>query len=232
MSLTGNLAAQGLWLSRLQLPRPFPAFIGVPASMITFQVVQSPVQPGRSATSPIHALWCPTRGGSSGLVGGAAGIDRHGLGLCWGARDRAVGGSRGVECATRPPAFSIWQPTSETPASPPGSTWPGPKRAWRAQQVQLAQAKTDLDTATLNLLRVIGSPLVRVVARRCMRFEPQPSAGARRSHRPGAGRPAGVVGSSRTVAHRRAERGAAVGAWAPSVSAFRRLRQQRMKPTK
>lgn len=44
------------------------------------------------------------------------------------------------------------------------------------QQVQLAQAQTSLDTARLNLLRVIGAPLASEVAlAETMRFAPEPA---------------------------------------------------------
>ena len=44
------------------------------------------------------------------------------------------------------------------------------------QQVQLAQARTNLDTARLNLLRIIGSPLsAQLSPADAMRFEPQPA---------------------------------------------------------
>ena len=63
-----------------------------------------------------------------------------------------------------------------------------------SQQVQLAQARTDLDTARLNLLRMTGSPLnAQLSPADAMRFEPQPPPEAGEAIRQALGRPAGVV---------------------------------------
>jgi outer membrane protein TolC len=90
-----------------------------------------------------------------------------------------------------------------------------------SQQVQLAQSKTNLDTARLNLSRLIGSPLGEQLSPAdAMRFEPQPP-------------PDTAAAIGRALATRlelsvaadelriaEAERKAALGGWAPSVSAF------------
>lgn len=100
-----------------------------------------------------------------------------------------------------------------------------------SQQVQLAQARTNLDTATLNLLRVIGAPLsARVSPIERMRFQPQPP--------PEAGEAIGqaladrlelrVAGEQLRIAE--AERKAAMAGWAPAVSAFGDYGSSGLKP--
>jgi outer membrane protein TolC len=89
------------------------------------------------------------------------------------------------------------------------------------QQVQLAQAKTNQDTARLTLLRTIGIPLSgQVTLADSMKFEPQlppDTAGAIRQALEGRVE-LQVAAEQLRVAQ--LERKAAMGNWAPSVSAF------------
>jgi outer membrane protein len=100
-----------------------------------------------------------------------------------------------------------------------------------SQQVQLAQAKTDLDTARLNLLRVIGSPLnAQLSPADAMRFEPQPPPEAGEAIRQALGDRLELFVASEQLRIAEAERGAAIGGWAPSVSAFGDYGSSGLKP--
>jgi outer membrane protein TolC len=90
-----------------------------------------------------------------------------------------------------------------------------------AQQVQLAQAQTNLDTARLNLLRLIGAPLGDAVrAAEAMRFDPHPPLETGDAIRQALAERLELRIASEQVGIAQAERGAASGERAPSVSAF------------
>ena len=100
-----------------------------------------------------------------------------------------------------------------------------------SQQVQLAQAKTDLDTARLNLLRVIGSPLnAQLSPADAMRFEPQPPPEAGEAVRQALGGRLELSVASEQLRIAEAERGAAMGGWAPTVAAFGDYGSSGLKP--
>ncbi|MGA2182104.1 MAG: TolC family protein [Bryobacteraceae bacterium] len=100
-----------------------------------------------------------------------------------------------------------------------------------SQQVQLAQAQTNLDTARLNLLRVIGSPLsAEFSPADAMRFEPQPAPEAGAAIRQALGERLELSVASAGLRIAEAERKAAIGGWAPSVSAFGDYGSSGLKP--
>jgi outer membrane protein TolC len=100
-----------------------------------------------------------------------------------------------------------------------------------SQQVQLAQAKTDLDTARLNLLRVIGSPLnAQLSPADAMRFEPQPPPEAGEAIRQALAGRLELSVASEQLRIAEAERGAAMGGWAPTVAAFGDYGSSGLKP--
>jgi outer membrane protein TolC len=100
-----------------------------------------------------------------------------------------------------------------------------------SQQVQLAQAKTDLDTARLNLLRVIGSPLnAQLSPADAMRFDPQPPPEAGAAIRQALGDRLELSVASEQLRIAEAERGAAIGGWAPTVAAFGDYGSSGLKP--
>jgi outer membrane protein TolC len=99
------------------------------------------------------------------------------------------------------------------------------------QQVQLAQAKTNLDTARLDLFRLIGSPLgVLLSPADAMRFapEPPPDTGAAIARALTTRLELLVAADELRIAQ--AERKAAIGEWAPSVSAFGDYGASGLKP--
>ena len=99
------------------------------------------------------------------------------------------------------------------------------------QQVQLAQARTNLDTARLNLLRVIGAPLsAPVPLAEAMRFEPPAptDAGEAIQHALTGRLELHVASEQLQIAN--AERKAAIGGFAPSVSAFGDYGSSGLKP--
>jgi outer membrane protein len=99
------------------------------------------------------------------------------------------------------------------------------------QQVQLAQARTNLDTARLNLLRMIGSPLgMQLSPADAMRFEPQPPLEAGEAIRQALGDRLELSVASEQLRIAETERKAAVGGWAPSVSAFGDYGSSGLKP--
>jgi outer membrane protein TolC len=100
-----------------------------------------------------------------------------------------------------------------------------------SQQVQLAQAKTDLDTARLNLLRVIGSPLnAQLSPADAMRVDPQPPPEAGAAIRQALGDRLELSVASEQLRIAEAERGAAIGGWAPTVAAFGDYGSSGLKP--
>jgi outer membrane protein TolC len=100
-----------------------------------------------------------------------------------------------------------------------------------SQQVQLAQARTNLDTARLNLLRIIGSPLgAQLSPAEAMRFEPQSSPEADEAVRQALGGRLELSVASEQLRIAQAERKAAIGGWAPSVSAFGDYGSSGLKP--
>jgi outer membrane protein TolC len=99
------------------------------------------------------------------------------------------------------------------------------------QQVQLAQARTNLDTARLNLLRITGSPLgAQLSPADAMRFEPQPPPEAGEAVRQALGDRLELSVASAQLRITEAERKAAIGEWAPSVSAFGDYGNSGLKP--
>jgi len=100
-----------------------------------------------------------------------------------------------------------------------------------SQQVQLAQAKTNLDTARLSLLRVIGSPLnAQLSPADAMRFDPQPPPEAGAAIRQAFGDRLELSVASEQLRIAEAERGAAMGEWAPTVAAFGDYGSSGLKP--
>jgi outer membrane protein TolC len=100
-----------------------------------------------------------------------------------------------------------------------------------SQRVQLAQVRTNLDTARLNLLRMIGSPLyAQLSPADAMRFEPQPPPEAGEAIRQALGDRLELSVASDELRIAEAERAAAIGEWAPSVSAFGNHGSSGLKP--
>jgi outer membrane protein TolC len=100
-----------------------------------------------------------------------------------------------------------------------------------SQQVQLAQAKTDLDTARLNLLRVIGLPFnAQLSPADAMRFAPQPPPEAGEAIRQALAGRLELSVASEQLRIAEAERGAAIGGWAPTVAAFGDYGSSGLKP--
>jgi outer membrane protein TolC len=100
-----------------------------------------------------------------------------------------------------------------------------------SQQVQLAQAQTNLDTARLNLLRVIGSPLsAQLSPADAMRFDPQPPLEASAAVRQALDGRLELSVASEQLRIAEAERGAAIGGWAPTVAAFGDYGDSGLKP--
>src|SRR5262249_11146488 len=90
-----------------------------------------------------------------------------------------------------------------------------------SQQVQLAQAKTNLDTARLNLLRVIGAPLSASLSpAEELRFEPRPPAEADHFIQQALDDRLELHVAAQELQIAETERKAAMGGWAPSVAAF------------
>lgn len=99
------------------------------------------------------------------------------------------------------------------------------------QQVQLAQAKTNLDTARLNLLRVTGSPLGgELTPQDSMQFEPKPPPETGEAIRQALDQRLELQVASEQVRIAAAERKAALGGYAPTVSAFGDYGSSGMKP--
>jgi outer membrane protein len=100
-----------------------------------------------------------------------------------------------------------------------------------SQQVQLAQARTNLDTARLNLLRVTGSPLyAQLSPADAMRFAPQPLPEAGEAVRQALAGRLELSVASEQLRIAEAERGAAIGGWAPTVAAFGDYGSSGLKP--
>jgi outer membrane protein TolC len=100
-----------------------------------------------------------------------------------------------------------------------------------SQQVQLAQARTNLDTARLNLLRTIGAPLGAPLAPAdAMRFDPQPPPEAGQAIQQALGERLELSVASEQLRIAEAERKAAIGGWVPSVSAFGDYGSSGLKP--
>ena len=99
------------------------------------------------------------------------------------------------------------------------------------QQVQLAQVRTNLDTARLNLLRIIRSPVsVQLSPADAMRFEPQPPLEAGEAIGQALAGRLELSVASEQLRIAEAERGVAIGGWAPSVSAFGDYGSSGLKP--
>jgi outer membrane protein TolC len=100
-----------------------------------------------------------------------------------------------------------------------------------SQQVQLAQAKTNLDTSRLNLLRVTGAPLgAPLLLADAMRFEPQPPPESAEAIRQALDGRLELRVASEQLRIARAERQAAIGGWAPTVAAFGDYGSSGLKP--
>jgi outer membrane protein TolC len=100
-----------------------------------------------------------------------------------------------------------------------------------SQQVQLAQVRTDLDTARLNLLRMIGAPLYgQMSPADAMRFSPQPPPEAGEAVRQALAGRLELSVASEQLRIAEAERGAAMGGWAPTVAAFGDYGSSGLKP--
>jgi outer membrane protein TolC len=100
-----------------------------------------------------------------------------------------------------------------------------------SQQVQLTQARTNLDTARLNLLRVTGSPLyAQLSPADAMRFAPQPPPETGEAIRQALGGRLELSVASEQLRIAEAERGAAIGAWAPTIAAFGDYGSSGLKP--
>jgi outer membrane protein TolC len=100
-----------------------------------------------------------------------------------------------------------------------------------SQQVQLAQAKTNHDTAGLNLLRVIGAPLAGPLSpAEAMRFEPQPPLEVGDAIRQALSGRLELSVATEELKIAEAERQTAVGGWVPSVSAFGDYGSSGLKP--
>ena len=100
-----------------------------------------------------------------------------------------------------------------------------------SQQVQLAQAKTNLDTSRLNLLRVTGAPLGGpLLLADAMRFEPQPPPGSAEAIRLALDGRLELRVAAEQLRIARAERKAAIGGWAPTVAAFGDYGSSGLKP--
>jgi outer membrane protein len=99
------------------------------------------------------------------------------------------------------------------------------------QQVQLAQARTSLDTARLNLLRITGAPLgAQLSPADAMRFGPQPPPETGEAVRQALGDRLELFVASEQLRIAEAERGAAMGEWAPTVAAFGDYGSSGLKP--
>jgi outer membrane protein TolC len=100
-----------------------------------------------------------------------------------------------------------------------------------SQQVRLAQAKTNQDTANLNLLRVIGMPLsVPISPAESLKFEPQPSPDAGEAVQQALGTRLELPVAAAQLRIAEAERKAAIGDLMPSVSAFGDYGSSGLKP--
>jgi outer membrane protein TolC len=100
-----------------------------------------------------------------------------------------------------------------------------------SQQVQLAQAKTNLDTARLNLFRTIGAPLdAPLSVAEEMRFDPHPPTEAREIIRQALTDRLELRVATQELQIAETERKAAMGGWAPSVSAFGDYGASGLKP--
>lgn len=89
------------------------------------------------------------------------------------------------------------------------------------QRVRLAQARAQLDTARLNLLRVIGAPLsAELTLVDKLQFSPEPLPQAQELVKQALADRADLKAMQEQLRSAEAEYGAAVGAWLPSLSFF------------
>jgi outer membrane protein TolC len=99
------------------------------------------------------------------------------------------------------------------------------------QEVRLAQARTDLDTARLNLLRVIGAPLgsdLRLADE--MRFAPEALPAVAEAVQKALSDRAEIRSAQEQVRIAALQKQAAVGGWLPSVSFFGDYGTSAVKP--
>ncbi len=95
----------------------------------------------------------------------------------------------------------------------------------------MAQAENNRDTARLNLLRVMGTPLgTEVSLADSMRFAPQPPPEPADAVRQALDGRLELAVASEQLHMAEAERQAAIGGWAPSVSAFGDYGASGLKP--
>lgn len=99
------------------------------------------------------------------------------------------------------------------------------------QEVRLAQARTELDTARLNLLRVIGAPLSSelVLAER-MRFAAEPLPAAEEAVQKALADRAEIRSAEQQVRIAMTQKQAAMAGWLPSVSFFGDYGSSGVKP--
>jgi TolC family type I secretion outer membrane protein len=90
-----------------------------------------------------------------------------------------------------------------------------------SQEVRLAQAQTTLDSARLNLLRVVGAPLASdLVLAETMRFAPEVLPGPEEAVGKALGDRVEIRSAQEQVQIAAAQKRAAVAGWMPSVSFF------------
>jgi len=90
-----------------------------------------------------------------------------------------------------------------------------------SQEVRLAQARTDLDTARLNLLRVTGAPLAsELTLTESMRFAPEALPGPEDTVQKALADRVEIRSAQAQVRIATAQKQAAVAGWLPSVSFF------------
>jgi outer membrane protein TolC len=229
MSLTENLAAQGLSASAFNFPG-IPAFIG-PFNRFDarFQVVQSLFNLASirryQATRYGVQLAEEERRLAEQQVSTATALTYVGV---LEAGQSVAAAESNVQLARRLLDLATNQRNAGVAT---GLDMARAETRLASQQVQLAQAKTDLDTARLNLLRVIGSPLSgQVSPADAMRFEPQPPPEAGEAIRQALAGRLELSVASEQLRIAEAERGAAMGGWAPTVSAFGDYGTSGLKP--
>ena len=100
-----------------------------------------------------------------------------------------------------------------------------------SQEVRLAQARTDLDTARLSLLRVVGAPLTSELRlAESMRFAPETLPGAEDAVQKALTDRVEIRSAREQVRIATAQKQAAVAGWMPSVSFFGDYGSSAVKP--
>lgn len=99
------------------------------------------------------------------------------------------------------------------------------------QEVRLAQARTDLDTARLNLLRIVGAPLAsELTLAESMRFAPEALPGPEDTVQKALADRVEIRSALEQVRIATAQKQAAVAGWMPSVSVFGDYGTSAVKP--